>query len=111
MRKADVLRDYSGRGKLGSENIYLILNGEIGQPPKKNRTPTVKVSKDVYAKYFTPKQTTKEIQEYVEKALDYYSTHLTQTHHRESTSQPETANNAEPIDDEECHEPDDDIEI
>ena len=31
MRKADVLRDYPNRGKLDSESIYLILNGEVGQ--------------------------------------------------------------------------------
>ena len=71
----------------------------------------MKVSKDVFSKYFSPKQTTKEIQEYVEKALDYYSTHLTQKYHRDSNSQSTTVSNVELIDDEEGHEPDDDIEI
>ena len=81
MRKADVLRDYSKRNKLNDEKIYLILNNELGMPPRKNRTPTVKVSKSTFAKYFTSKQSTKDIQDYVEKALDFYSAHL--THSRE----------------------------
>ena len=72
MKKADTLRQYSERGKLDEESIYLILSGEIGQKPKPNRTPTVKVSKTVYAKYFKSGQSAKEIQEIVEKALEMY---------------------------------------
>ena len=76
MRKAEILRDYSTRGKLDVDNIYLILNGELGQPPKKNSAPVIKVSKSVYSKYFTPNQPAKAIQEYVEKALEFYAEHL-----------------------------------
>ena len=82
MRKADVLRDYSKHNKLDDEKIYLILNNELGMLPKKNRMPMVKVSKSVFAKYFTPNQSAKDIQNYVEKALDFYSIHL--IHSRES---------------------------
>ena len=85
VRKSEMLRSYSSRGKLGEENIYLILNGEVGQPPKKNRTPTVKVNKELYSKYFTPKQSAKEVQEYVEKALEFYAKHL--SHENENPSQ------------------------
>ena len=86
MRKANVLRDYSKRNKLDDEKIYLILNNELGMPPKKNRTPTVKVSKSVFAKYFTPKQSAKDIQDYVEKALDFYSAHLNNSRENETPS-------------------------
>lgn len=75
MKKADILRQYSEKGKLDEETLYLILSGEIGQKPKPNRTPTVKVSKVVYAKYFKTGQSAKEIQSIVEKALDFYFDH------------------------------------
>jgi len=79
IRKAEVLRDYSFRGKLTEEKLHLILAGDLGKPPKKNRTPTVKVTKTVYAKYFKPNQSAKEVQAVVEKALDYYFEHMAQT--------------------------------
>ena len=72
MKKADTLRQYSEKGKLDEENTYLIISGEIGQKPKPNRTPTVKVSKAAYAKYFKPSQSANEIQGIVEKALELY---------------------------------------
>lgn len=72
IKKADILREFSNKSKLDDEKIYLILNGEIGQKPKPNRTPTVKVNKTVYAKYFTPNQPAKEVQDIVEKALELY---------------------------------------
>jgi ParB family chromosome partitioning protein len=72
MKKTDSLRNYSADKKLNDETVYLILNGEIDRPPKKNRTPTVKVAKNIYARYFKPEQSAKEVQEVVEKALEYY---------------------------------------
>jgi len=39
---------------------------------KPNRTPTVKIDKSVYSRYFKPSQPTKEIQNIVEKALELY---------------------------------------
>jgi len=75
IRKADLLRDYSARGKLTEDKLHLILTGELGRPPKKNRTPTVKVSKTIFAKYFKPNQSAKEIQAVVENALEYYFAH------------------------------------
>ena len=72
MKKADVLRQYSARGKLTDENVYLILSGEVGQKPKPNRTPTVKVSKSIYTKYFKTNQSAQEVQDIVEKALEMY---------------------------------------
>ena len=72
MKKADTLREYSKKGKLDEESIYLILSGEIGQKPKPNRTPTVKVGKEIYTKYFKSWQSSREIQGIVEKAIELY---------------------------------------
>ena len=76
IQKATLLRDHSKRGKLEDETLYLILSGElrhIGKSTSKvNRTPTVKVSKTLYAKYFTPRQSAKAVQTIVERALDTY---------------------------------------
>jgi len=70
MKKTDILRQYSQKGKLNAESIQRTLAGEA--TPKPNRTPTVKVSKAVYAKYFKPNQSAKEVQDIVEKALALY---------------------------------------
>jgi len=70
MKKADILRQFSEKGKLNGESVYRILSGETA--PKPNRTPTVKVDKNVYARYFTPNQPVKEVQAIVEKALEMY---------------------------------------
>jgi len=67
MKKADMLRKYSEKGRLDGDTIKRILSGAIAQKP--NRTPTVKISKTVYSKYFKLNQTAKEIQAIVEKAL------------------------------------------
>jgi len=70
MKKADLLRQFTDKGKLNAENVYKILSGQT--TPKPNRTPTVKVNKTVYARYFKPNQPAKEVQEIVEKALAMY---------------------------------------
>lgn len=76
MKKADTLRHYSEKGQLNDENIYLILSGELIPNKKPNRTPTVKVSKSVYSKYFNQNQSAKDIQAIVETALEmYFSAH------------------------------------
>jgi len=70
MKKADILRQFSEKGKLNGESVYRILSGETA--PKPNRTPTVKIDKNIYAQYFKPNQPAKEIQATVEKALEMY---------------------------------------
>lgn len=72
MKKADILRQYSEKGKLDEDRIYLILSGEAEQKPKSNRTPIVKLNKAVYAKYFRADQPAKEVRKIVEKALALY---------------------------------------
>ena len=49
------IRQFSEKGKLDGENVYKILSGNVA--PKPNRTPTVKIDKNVYAQYFKPNQT------------------------------------------------------
>ena len=75
MKKADVLRKFSEDGKLDEDKTFLILNGELGRKTKPNRTPVVKVNKAVYARYFEPNQSAKEVQDIVEKALSFYFQH------------------------------------
>ena len=70
MKKAEVLRQFSEKGKLDGESVYKILSGNAA--PKPNRTPTVKINKAVYSMYFKPNQPAKEVQETVEKALALY---------------------------------------
>jgi ParB family chromosome partitioning protein len=73
IKKADALRQYSGKGKLNGENVYRVLSGEA--TPKPNRTPTVKMDKALYARYFKPNQPAKEVQDIVAKALQMYFSH------------------------------------
>ena len=70
MKKADILRQFSEKGKLDGENVYKILSGNT--TPKPNRTPTVKIDKTLYSRYFKPNQPAKEVQATVEKALEMY---------------------------------------
>ena len=75
LKSSDLLRAYSEKGTLTKDNINLILKGDIARKTKPNRTPTVKISKAVYAKYFKPGQSAKEVQEIVRKALEMYYEH------------------------------------
>ncbi len=70
IKKAEALRLLSEKGKINGESVYRVLSGEA--TPKPNRTPTVKINKTVYAKYFKPTQPAKEIQSIVEAALEKY---------------------------------------
>ena len=70
MKKADMLRNYSAKDRLDGDAINRILSGAMVHKPK--RTPTVKISKTVYAKYFKQNQPAKEVQDIIEKALEMY---------------------------------------
>ena len=75
INKAKLLRQHSEKGKLSDESTYLILAGELGKKPKPHRTPTVKVAKAIYSKYFRANQSAREVQSIVEAALELYFTH------------------------------------
>ncbi len=106
MKKADILRRYSERGKLDEDNIYLILNGELGQPPKKKRTPTFKIKPKVYSLYFVPGQKASEVEDVIEKALALY---FGQTRNREQETIGSKEQSSFLSDDESDHEYDDGI--
>jgi len=72
LKSSDLLRQYSEKGGLTKDNINLILTGKAGHRTTTNRTPAIKINKAVYAKYFKPEQSAKEVQEIVRKALDMY---------------------------------------
>jgi len=73
MKKADMLRKCSEKSRLDKDSIYRILSGAMAHKP--SRTPTVKISKTVFVKYFDFKQSSKEIQGIVEEALAFYHEH------------------------------------
>ncbi|MEN3005951.1 ParB N-terminal domain-containing protein [Dehalobacterium formicoaceticum] len=105
VKKSDILRGYSEREKLSEDNIYLILNGELGQSPKKKRTPTFRLKQKVYSQYFTPSQKTSEIEEVIEKALEFYFSH--QNHNREQETVQQESQAAYLSDDDTDHDYDD----
>ncbi len=106
MKKADILRGYFDRGKLDDDNIYLILNGELGQPPKRKRTPTFKIKPKVYSLYFTPGQKTSEVEEVIEKALALY---FNQNRNREQETARQEEQSTYMPDDDSDHEYDDEM--
>lgn len=72
MKKAELLRSYYEMDKLTDTAIVQILSGEKTRKPKSNKPQPVKVKPAVISKYFTEKQTAKEIEETIDKALAYY---------------------------------------
>ena len=70
MKKAETLRKHSEKSRLDEDAIKRILSGLMAHKP--NRTPTVKIHKTVYAKYFKSNQSAKEVESIVEKALEMY---------------------------------------
>lgn len=109
VKKAAALRGYSERGKLDDEKMYLILNGELGQPPKKKRTPTFKIKPKVYSLYFSPGQKASEIEEVVEKALALY---FNQNRNREQETARQKSQAAYHTDDDAEHDRDgDELEL
>lgn len=104
VKKATALRGYSEKGKLDDDKIYLILNGEMGQPPKKKRAPTIRLKQKVYSQYFTPNQKTSEIEEVIEKALALY---FSQNRNREQETDCQEPQAAYLSDDDADHDYDD----
>lgn len=71
-KKADLLRSYYESGKLTDTMIAQILSGEKGNKPKSDKPQPFKVKPAVISKYFTPRQTVKEIEEIIDQALALY---------------------------------------
>lgn len=73
MKKSRLLRETADdNGNVSSVNIIKILDGKkVSDKPK-----SVKISNDIYSRYFQPTAKPREISETVEKALDYYFSNI-----------------------------------
>jgi ParB family chromosome partitioning protein len=69
-KKAELMREFSKENKLDRKCMVEILKGQAVQ--KKQTAPAIKVSNDVYDRYFSSGQSEKEIQNIVEEALTLY---------------------------------------
>jgi ParB family chromosome partitioning protein len=72
MKKAELIRQYYESKKLTEHTVHQILSGEMKKKPKSPKNPQVKIRQSVISKYFSEKQTQKEIEETIEKALEMY---------------------------------------
>jgi ParB family chromosome partitioning protein len=70
MKKAKKLREYSTEGKLDKEAMISVLSGKVFETVKKSRK--INISNDLYSQYFTEKQSAKEVESIVGKALKMY---------------------------------------
>jgi ParB family chromosome partitioning protein len=70
MKKAEILREFSKQRKLNLKTMKEILKGQA--PQTERPAPAIKVSNEVYSRYFSEGQTAEEIQRTVEEALIFY---------------------------------------
>ena len=70
IKKAALLREYSKEEKLNRDSIIHILSGKAFDKQKKSHS--IKVSSEIYSRYFNSGQTAKEIEEIVDEALGRY---------------------------------------
>jgi len=73
MKKAEIMREFSKKKTLNLKTMREILSGQAVQT--KQTTPAIKVSNDVYSRYFSNGQSAEEIQNTVEEALNFYFNH------------------------------------
>jgi len=85
MKKAESLRQLSESNKLTYEAAENVLTGK-GINKKPSRTAAIKIKPKVVSKFFTPEQKPQEIEETIEKALEFYFNH----NHGLSVEQPES---------------------
>lgn len=76
MKKAELLRSYYETGKLTDTAMVQILSGEKTRKPKSNKPQPFKVNPTVISKYFTNEQSSKEIEDTIDKALAMYFENL-----------------------------------
>ncbi|NWL87801.1 chromosome partitioning protein ParB [Paenibacillus sp. 79R4] len=82
MKKADLLRSYSG--KLTTEQAAKILSGEATRKPRSKSPAPFKLKHKVYAKYFAPDTRASEVEEIIDKALEMYFSHQRQQPNQET---------------------------
>lgn len=82
MKKADLLRSYSG--KLTAEQAEKILSGEATRKPRSKSPAPFKLKHKVYSKYFAPNTRASEVEEIIDKALEMYFSHQRQQPNQET---------------------------
>lgn len=88
MKKAELLREYSG--KLTPGQTGKILSGEATRKPRGKPPAPFKLKQKVYAKYFSPQSKASEVEEIIDKALEMYFAHQRQhPHSNEETEEPD----------------------
>ncbi|MCL2855254.1 MAG: ParB N-terminal domain-containing protein [Defluviitaleaceae bacterium] len=69
-KKADLLRELSKTGELCAKTGLKVLQGDFAH--KKPRPATIKINSGLYGQYFTKEQSSKEVADIVERALEVY---------------------------------------
>lgn len=72
MKKAELLREYYDKSTLSDKTIVQILSGEKTRKPKSDKPQPVKIKPAVITKYFTAGQSSKEIEDTIDRALALY---------------------------------------
>lgn len=72
MKKAEVIRDYSEKGKLNEKTAYSILSGELNKRTISNKPASIKLKQKLINKYFKPEAKQPEIEDIIDKALKLY---------------------------------------
>ncbi|QGH04659.1 MULTISPECIES: ParB N-terminal domain-containing protein [Bacillota] len=72
MKKAEVIRDYSEKGKLNEKTAYSILSGELNKRTISNKPAYIKLKQKLINKYFKPEAKQPEIEDIIDKALKLY---------------------------------------
>lgn len=72
IKKSTLIHDYAKKGKLTEELVRQIVGGERTKVPKSNSPGPIKIKGTVISRFFDPKQSKKEIEEIIEKALEKY---------------------------------------
>lgn len=72
LKKAELIHKYYKEGKLNNKIIDEILLGKKNTKPKGNQTGQIKLKQKIVKKYFKPEQTASEIEETIDKALEFY---------------------------------------
>lgn len=72
MKKAELFREYYDKSALSDKTIAQILSGEKTRKPKSDKPQPFKIKPAVITKYFTAGQSSKEIEDTIDKALALY---------------------------------------
>lgn len=71
-KKSALMHDYARKGNLTEELIRQIMDDQKTRKPKSSRPQSIKIKENVINRFFNDKQSRKEIEETIEKALEWY---------------------------------------